>query len=114
LFVLLGLEAVVIPFSKDMVLPAVIAIAATLGARVLSVGVPVSMLRTTFGLPKGSWQILTWGGLRGGISVALALSIPSGSHQDVVLTLTYVVVVFSILVQGLSMGALVQRIVHYA
>lgn len=111
LFVLLGLEAVLVPFSKDMLWPSAIAIAVTLGARMLSVGVPVSMLRTTFGLPKGSWQILTWGGLRGGISVALALSIPSGSRQDIVLTLTYVVVVFSILVQGLSIGALVRRIV---
>jgi CPA1 family monovalent cation:H+ antiporter len=111
LFVLLGLEAVLISLSKDMLLPAVLAIVVTLGARLLSVGVPVSVLRTRFGLPQGSWQVLTWGGLRGGISVALALSIPSGPHQDMVLTLTYVVVVFSILVQGLSIGTLVRRII---
>lgn len=111
LFVLLGLEAVLISLTKDMLLPAVLAIVVTLAARLLSVGVPVSVLRTRFGLPQGSWQVLTWGGLRGGISVALALSIPLGPHQDMVLTLTYVVVVFSILVQGLSIGALVRRII---
>jgi CPA1 family monovalent cation:H+ antiporter len=111
LFVLLGLEAVLISLTIDMLLPAVLAIVVTLAARLLSVGVPVSVLRTRFGLPQGSWQVLTWGGLRGGISVALALSIPAGPHQDMVLTLTYVVVVFSILVQGLSIGALVRRII---
>lgn len=114
LFVLIGLEAVLIPFSKSLLLPAVIAIVVTLAARLLSVGAPVWMLRATFGLPQGSWQVLTWGGLRGGISVALALSIPSGPHHDMVLTLTYVVVVFSILVQGLSIGALVRRIIPCA
>ena len=54
-------------------------------------------------------QVLTWGGLRGGISVALALSLPSGPQRDVVLALTYAVVVFSILVQGLSIGKVVRR-----
>jgi CPA1 family monovalent cation:H+ antiporter len=56
------------------------------------------------GLPTGSWKVLTWGGLRGGISVALALSLPAGAERDTVVALTYGVVVFSILVQGLSIG----------
>jgi CPA1 family monovalent cation:H+ antiporter len=114
LFVLLGLEAVLIPFSSTMILPVVIAIVVTLAARLLTVGAPVGFLRTAFGLPVGSWQVLTWGGLRGGISVALALSIPSGPFHDTILTLTYVVVVFSILAQGLSMGWLVRKIVPCA
>ncbi|UUZ48602.1 cation:proton antiporter [Massilia sp. B-10] len=61
------------------------------------------------GLPHGAWQVLTWGGLRGGISVALALSIPAAPERDVIVTLTYAVVVFSILVQGGSIGTLVRR-----
>jgi len=68
------------------------------------VGLPVRLLRGVSGLPRGSWKVLTWGGLRGGISVALALSLPSGPERDTVVALTYCVVVFSILVQGLSIG----------
>ncbi|KPW57149.1 hypothetical protein ALO86_200081 [Pseudomonas syringae pv. berberidis] len=54
---------------------------------------------------------MTWGGLRGGISVALALSLPTGQARDVVVSLTYMVVVFSILVQGMSIGTLVKRVI---
>ena len=63
---------------------------------------PIGLFGRAFDLPRGSWQVLTWGGLRGGISVALALSLPSGPERDVVLALTYSIVVFSILVQGLT------------
>jgi CPA1 family monovalent cation:H+ antiporter len=61
------------------------------------------------GLPRGSSAVLTWGGLRGGISVALALSMPAGAARDTVLTLTYCVVIFSILGQGLTIGSVVRK-----
>ena len=69
----------------------------------------VAPAEVTAMLPKGAWQVLPWGGLRGGISVALALSIPSGPARDILVTLTYAVVVFSILVQGGSIGSLIRR-----
>ncbi len=109
LFVLIGLEFVVIPFHREVVLGALAMIAITLFARWLSVGLPSIMFAAAFGLPRGAWKILTWGGLRGGISVALALSLPVGPYRELVLTLTYSVVVFSILVQGLSIGRVVRR-----
>jgi len=109
LFVLLGMGVLVIAFTGHELLGGALAIAVTLGARALAVGVPVRIWSRRAGLPRGSWRVLTWGGLRGGISVALALSIPPGPARDTVLALTYCVVVFSVLVQGLTMGRVVRR-----
>lgn len=111
LFVLLGLEIVLVPISAQLALGAASAIAATLLARYLSVGLPLSLWGRQMKLPRGTWQIMTWGGLRGGISVALALSVPAGPQRDLLVALTYAVVVFSILVQGGSIGALIRRLV---
>jgi monovalent cation:H+ antiporter, CPA1 family len=108
LFVLIGLEIILIEFSNQLLLPAVLVIIVTLLARLLSAGLPVATFQKHFGLPVGAWRVLTWGGLRGGISVALALSIPAGPQRDVVVTLTYVVVIFSILVQGLTIGRVIR------
>ena len=74
-------------------------------------GVPVSLLRLRSAFSPHVIKILTWGGLRGGISVALALSLPTGTERTFILTVTYVVVVFSIVVQGLTMPALLRKAV---
>jgi CPA1 family monovalent cation:H+ antiporter len=83
----------------------------SLVARYFVVGLPAMLLRKWFHLPPGSALLLTWSGVRGGISVALALSLPPGGARDVILMLTYSVVVFSILVQGLTVGR-VARALH--
>ncbi|MEO7762087.1 MAG: sodium:proton antiporter [Casimicrobiaceae bacterium] len=109
LFALLGMEVLVIRFPPGIALAATAAILVTLLARGLTVGMPAAIWRKAFGLPAGSWKVLTWGALRGGISVALVLSLPSGRERETLLALTYCVVVFSILVQGMSIGAVVKR-----
>jgi CPA1 family monovalent cation:H+ antiporter len=71
-------------------------------ARFISVGIPVTLMRRIRDFSPHAVKILTWGGLRGGISVALALSIPNGPEREALLTVTYIIVIFSILVQGLT------------
>lgn len=110
LFVLIGLEVALIVFPDGWLLAAALAISLALGARWLVAGLPLRLLPSLFGLPRGAGKMLTWGGVRGGISVALALALPAGPERDVVLMLTYCVVVFSILVQGLTIGRLARRL----
>lgn len=111
LFVLLGMEVVMITFTLPLLLAGAVAIVVTLVARATTVGLPVAAAARWFGLPGGAALVLVWGGLRGAISVALALSLPPGPERDIVLTLTYCVVVFSILGQGLSLGKVVGVVV---
>jgi len=104
LFVLMGMAVLLVTFGLGELVATALAVTVTLLARTLIVGLPAAALPRLFNLPQGSWKVLTWGGLRGGISVALALSIPPGAERDTVVALTYGVVVFSIFVQGLSIG----------
>lgn len=107
LFVLIGLEVLLLTFQVEYLLAAIAIIPAVLVARLISVSLPVTLLRRFRRFSPGVIQILTWGGLRGGISVALALSVPAGAERDVILAMTYAVVVFSILVQGLTIESVV-------
>ena len=109
LFVLIGLEILVITFKSQLLVAGGFAIVIVLIARFISVGVPVFFIRKFRELTPGVTKILTWGGLRGGISVALALSLPASAERETILAVTYCVVVFSILVQGLTIGKLIKR-----
>jgi CPA1 family monovalent cation:H+ antiporter len=110
LFLILGLEAAVFRFaSPGRVIAVLLVIAVVLGARFVSVALPLAVMRRHKRLPRGTIRILTWGGLRGGISVALALSLPEFPHRHAVLNVTYGVVVFSVLVQGLTIEPVIRR-----
>lgn len=110
LFVLIGLEILVLAFTKSLFFAGLLAIPAILFARWVSVALPVSVIRRFRSLPAGTIRIMTWGGLRGGISVALALALPPSREREIVLAITYIIVVFSILIQGLSLERLVKLV----
>jgi len=111
LFLLIGLEVIIISITPSLMWVSLIAIPLVLGARFVAVAVPIGVFGLFRDFTKGAIPVLTWGGLRGGISVALALSLPNGDEKDAIVTVCYTVVVFSILVQGLTIGKLVQRVV---
>lgn len=113
LFLMIGMQVVVMPFSARFVWAGLAMIAVTLLARWVSVGGLVWLMRARRGFERGTVTILTWGGLRGGLSVAMALSIPATAanhYRQLILAVTYCVVVFSVFGQGLSAGAVIRRV----
>ncbi len=111
LFLLIGMELLLLSFRGEYLVAGLLLIPLVLLARLVSVGLPVGLLRTRREFSPHVVKILTWGGLRGGISVALALSLPASAVRDPLVAATYVIVVFSILVQGLTIGPLLRRTV---
>ena len=111
LFLLIGMEIMAIVMNGSFVFAGIAAIPLILLARFLAVGLPFALLRPFTPFTRGALPILVWGGLRGGISIALALSLPDGPMKDPILTVTYVVVIFSVVVQGATMGMAARRFV---
>jgi CPA1 family monovalent cation:H+ antiporter len=115
LFVLLGLAVLPVSFTGRSLTAGLLAVPVVLLARFLSAGLPILLLRRRALVERGAVPVLTWGGLRGALSVAMALSLPrevageTVPERDVILVVTYVVVVFSVLVQGLTVGPLTRR-----
>ncbi|MEE9281709.1 MAG: sodium:proton antiporter [Myxococcota bacterium] len=110
LFLMIGLEVLVIRFSPSTLAAGLVAIPLVTAVRFASVSLPVALLRLKRSFSPHVTTILTWGGIRGGISVALALSLPPGDERELILAVTYCVVAFSIIGQGLSIGPIVRRL----
>lgn len=110
LFLLIGLEVMLVQFSSTILSAGIAMAILTLGSRFVSVWLATTALGVRTSIHPKLTTLLTWGGLRGGISVALALGLPQGPMRETVLALTYVVVVSSILLQGLSIGKLIETI----
>lgn len=110
LFLLIGLEVLVISFQRIIVYVGLITIVIVLLARFISVFLPTLILQFRRSFERNTIPILTWGALRGGISVALALSLPYSMHRNEFVSITYIVVIFSILVQGLTIGKLAKKL----
>ena len=111
LFLLIGLEVLVLRLDPTFGWLAASAVPLVLLARLFAVSIPVLALSPIHSFVRGTIPVLTWGGLRGGISIALALSLPEVAEKSVILAATYAVVLFTIVVQGLSLRVLVERVV---
>lgn len=110
LFMLIGLEMLVLTLDGRYVLAALIAIPIAIFSRWLGVAIPIFSMKKVRTFEKGTIPILTWGGLRGGISVALALSLPEFPQKGLLVSVTYIIVIFSIIAQGLTLKKLVARV----
>jgi monovalent cation:H+ antiporter, CPA1 family len=110
LFMLIGFEMLIIKFNLAILTIGGLTILIVLFSRWVSVAVPVTLLRRKINFENHAIAILTWGGLRGGLSVALALSLPKEMYREEFVSITYLVVIFSIIVQGLTIGKLYNRL----
>lgn len=110
LFLLIGLEVLVLVYHTEYLLAALAIIPVVLLSRFISVGTPILLMQRVRKFSPGVIRLLTWGGLRGGISVALALSLPQGAEREIILAVTYAIVIFSILIQGLTLGSFVKQV----
>ncbi|MDH3242606.1 MAG: sodium:proton antiporter [Alphaproteobacteria bacterium] len=111
LFLIIGFEVLALTISGNIILATLMVIPLVLAARFAAVALPISLMSLRREFTKGAIPVLTWGGLRGGISVALALSLPAFAQKDLILAMTYGVVIFSIVVQGLTIERVVRRVV---
>lgn len=110
LFVLIGMEMLLLVFEGKYIIAGLIAIPVVLACRYISLFLPINLFKKKLDFVPKTNLIMTWGGLRGGISIALALGLTSEMHRDLFLVITYIVVVFSIIVQGLTVGKLVKKL----
>lgn len=110
LFLLIGLEVLILVYHIEYFLAALAIIPVVLVSRFIAVGAPIQVMKKVREFSPGVVRLMTWGGLRGGISVALALSLPQGIEREVILAVTYAVVIFSVLVQGLTLGSLAKEV----
>ncbi|MBC2839331.1 sodium:proton antiporter [Robiginitalea sp. SC105] len=110
LFVLVGMEMLVLEVETEYVIAGVMMIPIALVCRHVSLYLPIKIYEKRLNFVKHTHVVMTWGGLRGAISIALALSLAEDMYRDLFLVVTYIVVIFSIIVQGLSVGALVSRL----
>ncbi|WP_053990411.1 sodium:proton antiporter [Mangrovimonas sp. TPBH4] len=109
LFVMIGMEMLVLSFETSYVLAGLIAVPIILLCRYISLWVPIKVYAQRLGFVPFTNLIMTWGGLRGGISIALALSLKPEMHRDLFLVITYIIVVFSIIGQGLTVEPVIKR-----
>lgn len=110
LFMLIGLEMVIIPFDWSLLTIGLVAACLLLVVRYLSLWIPSTLLSLRKSLGNASLKLMTWGGLRGGISLALALSLPNEGYKGILVSITFTIVLFSVLAQGLSIGRLFKNL----
>ncbi len=110
LFLMIGFEVFAVAFTDDAIIAGIGAIGLSLFGRLVAVAVPVLVLKPFREFSKGVIPIMTWGGLKGGISVALALSLPDSEYKPLILAATYILVMFSIIIQGLTVAPLATRV----
>ena len=112
LFVLIGMEMLVLSFKTEYIIAGLLAIPLVLICRYLSLLLPIKFFEKRLDFVPRTNLVMTWGGLRGGISIALALGLSDDMHRDVFLVITYIVVVFSIIGQGLTVEKLIKRVIQ--